>query len=99
MAKTRTPWGLIIKLYWKRMIVVSTIWFIYDYSSYAFGTYSAPNIDNVLGADAALWKTFGWNTVLNLVRRMSNNLASSPTNLLRSSTSPARLLAVSSPIG
>ena len=34
MAKTRTPWGLIIKLYWKRMIVVSTIWFIYDYSSY-----------------------------------------------------------------
>jgi len=48
------------------MIVVSTIWFIYDYSSYAFGTYSAPNIDNVLGADAALWKTFGWNTVLNL---------------------------------
>jgi len=66
MAKCKTPWVLIIKKYWFRLLVVSTIWFIYDYSSYAFGTYSAPNIEYVLGADAALWKTFGWNTVINL---------------------------------
>jgi len=81
------------------MIVVSTIWFIYDYSSYAFGTYSAPNIDNVLGPDAALWKTFGWNTVLNLVRRTSVPADSSPFNRLRSFTFPVHLPAVSSPIG
>lgn len=66
MAKCKTPWVLIIKKYWFRLIVVSTIWFIYDYSSYAFGTYSAPSVDNVLGDDAPLWKTFGWNTVINL---------------------------------
>jgi hypothetical protein len=59
MNKAKTPWSLIFKLYWKRIIVVSTIWFIYDYSSYAFGTYSAPNIQYVLGANAPLWKTFG----------------------------------------
>jgi len=98
MAKTRTPWGLIIKLYWKRMIVVSTIWFIYDYSSYAFGTYSAPNVDNVLGADAALWKTFGWNTVLNLVRSIDIHPATYP-NRLHSSTFLVPSLALSSPTG
>jgi MFS family permease len=66
MAKCKTPWMLILKKYWFRLLVVSTIWFIYDYSSYAFGTYSAPSIDNVLGPNAAMWKTFGWNTVINL---------------------------------
>jgi MFS family permease len=66
MAKCKTPWMLILKKYWFRLLVVSTIWFIYDYSSYAFGTYSAPSVDNVLGADAPMWKTFGWNTVINL---------------------------------
>jgi len=66
MAKCKTPWKLIIKKYWFRLLVVSTIWFIYDYSSYAFGTYSAPSVDNVLGADAPMWETFGWNTVINL---------------------------------
>ena len=66
MAKCKTPWSLIFKKYWFRLLIVSTIWFIYDYSSYAFGTYSAPSVDNVIGADAPLWKTFGWNTVINL---------------------------------
>lgn len=65
MAKCKTPWVLILKKYWFRLVVVSTIWFIYDYSAYAFGTYSAPNVENVLGADAPLWKLFGWNTVIN----------------------------------
>lgn len=66
MAKCKTPWKLIMKKYWFRLLVVSTIWFIYDYSSYAFGTYSAPSVDNVLGPDAPMWKAFGWNTVINL---------------------------------
>lgn len=66
MANCKTPWKLIIKKYWFRLVVVSTIWFIYDYSSYAFGTYSAPSVDNVLGPDAPMWKTFGGNTVINL---------------------------------
>ena len=66
MAKCKTPWVLIIKKYWFRLIVVSTIWFIYDYSAYAFGTYSAPNVEVVFGEGAPLWKTFGWNTVINL---------------------------------
>lgn len=66
MAKCKTPWKLIFKKYWFRLAVVSIIWFIYDYSAYAFGTYSAPSITNVLGDNYALWKSFGWNTVVNL---------------------------------
>lgn len=65
MVHAKTPWVLIFKRYWARLLVVSTIWFIYDYSSYAFGTYSSPSIKNVLGDSAPLWKTFGWNTVIN----------------------------------
>lgn len=30
MAKCKTPWKLIFKMYWFRLIVVSLIWFIYD---------------------------------------------------------------------
>lgn len=30
------PYWLILKFYWSRLIVVSLIWFIYDFSSYSF---------------------------------------------------------------
>lgn len=33
MAHARTPWKLVFKLYWFRILVVSTIWFLYDFSS------------------------------------------------------------------
>ncbi|GAM89893.1 hypothetical protein ANO11243_079330 [Dothideomycetidae sp. 11243] len=64
MAKTSTPWWLCIKFYWRRLIVVSTIWFLYNFSSYSFGLFSSTIIDNLLGKDTALWKSFGWNTLL-----------------------------------
>ncbi|EFE41537.1 hypothetical protein TRV_03715, partial [Trichophyton verrucosum HKI 0517] len=60
------PVWLIVKFYWKRLSVVSLIWFIYDFSAYSFGIYSSVWLKIVLGSSAPLWKTFGWNTVLNL---------------------------------
>lgn len=33
LAKTKTPWLLIFKFYWQRLIIVSIIWFIYDFSA------------------------------------------------------------------
>lgn len=60
------PIWLIIKFYWFRLLVVSTIWFIYDFSTYSFGLYSSQWLTIILGADAPLWKSFGWNTVINL---------------------------------
>lgn len=69
MTKTKTPWKLIIKTYWPRLLVISAIWFIYDFSSYAFGTYSSEIVANLLtsaGTNPPLWKSLGWATLINL---------------------------------
>lgn len=63
---TKYPWWLIVKFYWARLLVVSLIWFIYDFSSYSFTIYSSEWLTFLLPSDAPLWKSFGWNTVINL---------------------------------
>ncbi|KAK4987967.1 glycerophosphoinositol permease [Elasticomyces elasticus] len=65
MAKTKTPWLLVVKYYWWRLTIVSLIWFIYDFSAYSFGIYSSTIIANLLGSSTALWKSFGWNVLIN----------------------------------
>lgn len=62
---TKVPWFLVLKFYWPRLLVISIIWFIYDFSSYAFGTFSSPILNTII-KDHSLYKTFGWNIVLNL---------------------------------
>ncbi|KAA8644338.1 hypothetical protein EYZ11_001647 [Aspergillus tanneri] len=59
------PTWLIIKFYWKRLTVVSLIWFIYDFSAYSFNIYSSKWLSIILGDSAPLWKSFGWATVTN----------------------------------
>lgn len=66
MAKTKTPWLLVIKYYWYRLFIVSVIWFIYDFSSYSIGILGSTLLTNLLGDDSKLWVSFGWNTLLNL---------------------------------
>ena len=65
MKNTKTPWLLVIKCYWWRLLIVSLIWFIYDFSAYSFGIYSSTILVNLLGKDTALWRSFGWNTLIN----------------------------------
>ncbi|PGH35558.1 hypothetical protein GX50_01539 [[Emmonsia] crescens] len=60
------PVWLIIKFYWWRLSLVSLIWFIYDFSAYAFAIYSSIWLKLVLADTAPLWKSFGWNTVISL---------------------------------
>ena len=64
MAKTKTPWLLVIKYYWFRLFIVSLIWFIYDFSSYSFGIFSSTIVANLPGNSDSLWKSFGWNTLI-----------------------------------
>ncbi|KAJ5164307.1 Major facilitator superfamily domain general substrate transporter [Penicillium coprophilum] len=59
------PILLIIKFYWKRLAVVSIIWFLYDFSAYSFGIYSSAWLSIILGDNAPLWKSFGWSTLVN----------------------------------
>jgi len=57
-----------MKYYGPRLIVVSLIWFIYDFSAYSFGIYSSDILDSLLkssGATEKLWVSFGWSTLLN----------------------------------
>ncbi len=65
--RTKPPYRLIFKYYGFRLFIVAFIWFNYNFSSYAFGIYSAPMIETFNpGGTNDLVKTFGYNTVLNL---------------------------------
>ncbi|TIA45657.1 MFS phospholipid transporter Git1, partial [Aureobasidium pullulans] len=66
MAKAKTPWLLVIKFYWWRLTIVSLIWFIYDFSGYSFSLFSSTIVDNLLGDNSPLWKSFGWTTLIYL---------------------------------
>lgn len=39
---------------------------MYDFSVYSFGIYSSVWLKDILGDKAPLWKTFAWNTVINM---------------------------------
>lgn len=58
MARTHTPWLLCIKYYWFRLVVVATIWFLYDFSAYSYGLLSSQLLTNLLGSDSKLWVSF-----------------------------------------
>ncbi|ATZ56441.1 hypothetical protein BCIN_13g02780 [Botrytis cinerea B05.10] len=66
MKNAKIPYGLVIKYYWFRLLIVSLIWFIYDFSTYSFGIYSSKILSNIYGDSAPLSQSFGWNTVINL---------------------------------
>ncbi|KAJ3161768.1 hypothetical protein HDU86_006539 [Geranomyces michiganensis] len=66
MRYAKTPYLLVAKFYGFRLLVVSIIWFLYDFSTYAFGIYSSTIIDSIVPAGSALTVVFGWNTVINL---------------------------------
>ncbi|KAK4500936.1 hypothetical protein PRZ48_009128 [Zasmidium cellare] len=64
MVKAKTPWVLCIKFYWFRLTIVSLIWLLYNFSSYAFNIFSSQILANLLGENSSLWVSFGWNTLL-----------------------------------
>lgn len=66
MKRVRIPYGLTLKYYCPRLLVVSLIWFIYDFSAYAFGIYSSTILSSVIKDGDNLHQVFGWNVVFNL---------------------------------
>lgn len=59
------PYWLIIKYYWFRLLLVSLIWFIYDFSAYSFSIYSSSWLYFIIGDTYPLWISFAWATVVN----------------------------------
>jgi MFS family permease len=66
MKHVKIPYLFVIKFYWWRLLVVSLIWFIYDFSSYSFSIFATTILDQILPSDAPLSQNFGWNVVINL---------------------------------
>jgi len=66
MKYAKIPYLLCIKFYWWKLLMVSLIWFIYDFSTYSFSIYSSAILDTIIGETAGLATSFGWNTVINL---------------------------------
>ncbi|KAI7785679.1 mfs phospholipid transporter git1 [Diaporthe eres] len=66
MRYAKTPYLLSLKMYGWRLLVVSLIWFIYDFSAYSFGIYSTTILTTIYGNSTRLTTVFGWNTVINL---------------------------------
>jgi hypothetical protein len=66
MKHARIPYLLVLKRYWKDLIAISIVWFIYDFIVYPFSIYSSTIVDGITGGDTRLSIIFGWNTVINL---------------------------------
>ncbi|KAI2472842.1 MFS general substrate transporter [Annulohypoxylon bovei var. microspora] len=66
MKNAKTPYLLIFRYYGFRLLIVSLIWFIYDFSAYSFSIYSTAILSNIYGDSGVLTTIFGWNTVINL---------------------------------
>ncbi|KAL6856793.1 MFS general substrate transporter [Trichoderma novae-zelandiae] len=64
--RRKTPYLLVFRYYGFRLLAVSVIWFLYDFSSYAFGIYSSSILAGIYSGSAPLTTIFGWNTVINL---------------------------------
>ncbi|RCK65172.1 hypothetical protein Cantr_00898 [Candida viswanathii] len=56
---------LIVKFYWFRLIIISLIWFIYDFSVFSFGTFNTIIIEQII-PDGSLYQNWGWSVVFNL---------------------------------
>src|SRR5271169_6194778 len=48
MRHVKIPYWLVIKKYWTRLVPVSIIWFLYDFSAYSFRIYSSTILDRVI---------------------------------------------------
>ncbi|OAA35277.1 MFS phospholipid transporter Git1 [Metarhizium rileyi] len=64
--RKQTPYLLVLRFYWFRLLCVSTIWFLYDFSTYAFGIYSSDILSGIYDGDVPLTTVFGWNTVITM---------------------------------
>lgn len=65
LKKASIPYWSVLKFYWLRLMVCSICWFLYDFTSYAFSSYSTVIIAEVI-PEGNMYQTFGWNVVFNL---------------------------------
>lgn len=60
----RVPYLLFFKFYGFRLLIISIIWFLYDFSTYSFGLYANSILSSIYGDEEQplLTTIYGWNT-------------------------------------
>jgi len=48
MKNAQTPYSIVLKTYWKRLLAVGGVWFLYNFLVYPFNMYSSYLIDIIL---------------------------------------------------
>ncbi|KZT30013.1 MFS general substrate transporter [Neolentinus lepideus HHB14362 ss-1] len=66
MKRAKIPYSLVIRHYWRRLLPLCIIWFIYDFILYPFEIFSSTIVNIVTGGSQSLTVIFGWNVVINL---------------------------------
>ncbi|KAJ5765112.1 hypothetical protein N7520_004671 [Penicillium odoratum] len=62
--KSRYPYVLVLKRYWKPMVGTSLAWFCYDFVTYPFGLFSSTIIEQLM-TDNTTTQNIGYGTVIN----------------------------------
>lgn len=62
--KNPIPLMLVARHYGLRLFAISFVWFVYDFSSYAFSLYSSTITASVLPKSAPLATVFGWDVLI-----------------------------------
>ncbi|EMR10827.1 hypothetical protein PNEG_00973 [Pneumocystis murina B123] len=65
MKKVNIPYKLVIRKYYKRLIFISLVWFIYNFTAYSFGIYFSPLLQSI-NRQMSLAQIFGWTTFIYL---------------------------------
>lgn len=60
------PYWLALKRYWKSLLGLSMVWFIYDFTMYPLVIYSSVIMNIVTGGSLSLIIVFGWTLFINL---------------------------------
>jgi hypothetical protein len=48
MKNAQTPYSLVIKTYWRRLLAVGGVWFLYNFLVYPFNMYSSYILDIII---------------------------------------------------
>ncbi|KAG6331725.1 hypothetical protein ID866_7362, partial [Astraeus odoratus] len=64
MKNARIPYRLVLRRYWKSLLGLSLVWFIYDFISYPFNIYSSTITNSITGGNKSLTVVFGWSVVI-----------------------------------
>ena len=81
LTKSRTPYLLTFKRYYGKLFAISTVWFIYNFTTYSFNVFSI-NIIKFAAPESDIYDSWKWAVVLNCFYLPGTLLGSYLTDIL-----------------